>query len=114
MTKLTRAIGGSIAFALVWVALAALRPTTTFHLAPLIVAMWPTLTANDRQGSARGASVGFGIAAVVTAVLSVAGLLEGPSLLPWGGPALESLVAAGTGALLGIAQSAMRHRTPQS
>lgn len=101
---------GAILFALIWVAIVLVRPTTTFHLAPLIVAMWPGVTDSESRGAATLSAIGFVIAAGTTLALSAAGLLQGPTLLPWGGPAVESLVAAAIGGLIGLFPGSIRHR----
>jgi hypothetical protein len=86
-----------------WGVLAAASPTTTFHLAPVIVAAWPAL-AGRRAGSVlRFGASGLAGAAAVGLLLSLAGWLRGPSLLPVGGPLVESLAGAGLGALAGFA-----------
>lgn len=87
--------------ALLWVVVAAIRPATTFHLAPLIVAAWPAFGERQLERSISMALAGGAIAVLTTGLLSVGGLLRGPSLLPWGGSALESLFAAAVGAFVG-------------
>lgn len=88
----------TLAAAAVWLALAAWRPSTTFHLAPaVLVAAWAVterLTGDRPLTRARAAvvcSAGVGAALIMTAVLAAAGWLSGPALL--GGSALaETLI----------------------
>lgn len=112
-----RALGYPAGLALLWLVLAAARPTTTFHLAPFVVAasfagiyllqggtslqvgLWLVLT---------GGAVGL----AATAFLSWAGYLAGPSLLPVGGAAFESLVGVAAGTVLGLALVAWRSTAP--
>jgi hypothetical protein len=83
------------------------RPATTFHLAPLIVAAWPAF-GEGRLEQSMLLSLSGGLIAIATAgLLSLAGLLQGPSLLPWGGPALGSLLVVAVGMLAGIAPSVL-------
>ena len=103
-SDLERAIFASVGFALLWSLLAGISPTTTYHLAPAIVAgVGPVLA--PRHGwlaplATLGVSLGFIVA------LDLAGWLAGESLLPVGGPALESILAAVGGAV--VAWLAMR------
>ncbi len=92
---------GSGLFALIWILVAVARPTTTFHLAPAIVALWPALAGEGGRKLIISAS-GSLVAALATLLLSATGMLQGPTLLPWGGPAVESVFAAGVGASLGF------------
>ena len=92
---------GSGVFALLWVLVAVARPTTTFHLAPAIVALWPALAGGGGRKLLISAT-GFLLAALATLLLSATGMLQGPTLLRWGGPAVESFFAAGVGASLGF------------
>lgn len=89
-------------FAGLWVAVAGLRPATTFHLAPVIAAAWPALPERELRAAARMSLLGLLLTLGTTTLLFKLGWLEGPSLLPWGGAVLESILAGGTGALLGV------------
>lgn len=88
--------------AAVWMVAAAFRPTSTFHLAPILIAgVVPLL--GKRAGLQHGAVamaglIGLSIAAASGVVLLLLDLLRGPSLLPFGNAFVEALVfAAGTG-----------------
>lgn len=105
MIPMSRRMVGSLAFAGIWIAAAAIRPTTTFHLAPLIVAVWPGLTERDLRRALPMTLTAAAIAAATTGLLFIAGWLRGPSLLPWGGATLESVVAIAVGAVLGLTSS---------
>lgn len=92
---------------MLWVVLAQASSTTTFHLAPLLVAGAPPVI--DASEGADGASrlvllavLGAVLALIFTGALSVLGSLVGPSLLPTGGAALESVVFAATGSVVGF------------
>jgi hypothetical protein len=98
-----------VVFVVIWVALASISPTRTLHLAPVIIGAWPlfgsvieksSLPMPHRIGRA-GIGVGLGVA--TTAVLALTGGLEGPSLLPAGGAALEAIVFSFLGGLLALA-----------
>lgn len=94
----------TIAVALVWLAMVAWRPDTTFHLAPaLVTASW-AVTARWHAGAAlrrgHGAACVTGgalVALIAATVLAAAGRLSGPDLL--GGSALiETLLAVAASA----------------
>ena len=110
-----RAIRISLGFALLWAVLAAVRPGTTFHLAPLLVAgavpwMQRVWAGAPPPNVFRPAAVGLGLAAGTSIVLAMVGWLDGPSLLPFGGALEESLVGALVGSLLGLAAAATPSR----
>lgn len=103
-----RAIGYAVGFAVLWAVLAAIRPSTTYHLAPLLVSLIPSVVYRTQGGRSRSVGVwlaiaGWGMAVAVTALLAVAGLLDGPSLLPFGDGIVESLVGATAGGAVGLA-----------
>ena len=91
-----------------WVILAFNNPETTYHLGPPLVAAAVPLT-HRSSGSgplsapaAAGAAVsGLTNALIATAVLAIAGKLEGESLLPFGDATVESIVFAVVGAIAG-------------
>jgi uncharacterized protein (DUF427 family)/glutaredoxin len=114
--------GWTVATAALCVALAAWRPTTTWHLGPVLVAaVAPWLVGQGvRHGQPRAlarlaaaAGAGFLTAAVVTAALAGAGKLHGPVVLgsllhPWA----EALVLATTAAALAAVPGAVRALRP--
>ncbi|MFQ5967811.1 MAG: hypothetical protein ACE5MI_09385 [Acidimicrobiia bacterium] len=110
MTLLSRrGIAYGAGLSVLWAVLALLRPTVTYHLAPVIVAAavpWTFVAEHRRQATQQDrlimVAVGLAVAAATTTLLAVAGLLDGPSLLPIGGAALESYAGALVGGLLGL------------
>ena len=109
------AIRISLGFALLWAVLAAVRPGTTFHLAPLLVAGLVPLVYRVQGGASRItagrlAGVGVALAAVVSVLLGAAGFLDGPSLLPFGGAFVESLAGAAVGGLVGLGAAWWPHQ----
>ena len=104
----TKAIGYSLGFAVLWAVLALVRPETTYHLAPPLVALAATLVyrlhgGRSRLTGLRLAAAGIGIAIAVTVLLAAVGSLDGPSLLPFGDAVLESLLGATAGGAIGVA-----------
>lgn len=102
-------VGWTAAVALAWVLLAMWRPTTTWHLAPVLLAgAWPwvvgqDLRAGDRSGASRlgwAGAAGFVVAALVTLGLARADLLRGPTVLGFRSATTEALVLAGVAAML--------------
>lgn len=95
-----------VAVAVLWVVLAALRPTTTWHLAPLFVVAAPSWIAmqNGDVGGIRWwlwPVIGTVVGLLATVLLVVLDLLRGPSLV--GGTAtIESLLAVAAGLVIGV------------
>ena len=94
-----------------WVALAWWRPTTTWHLGPLLVAAAPGLasasdgqTREDRPDRVavmrRLAVTGALAAAALSVVLAAAGLLEGPTVVGLGPALPEALAVSAVGGLV--------------
>jgi glutaredoxin len=114
----------TIVVALLWVALTLWRPSTTWHLAPVLVAgAWPWLLWQARPSSgSRGvvpivaaAALGFVAAGLTTAALAGADLLRGPTLPGFTSVATEALVLAGGTAVLAALLALLRaRRTPAS
>lgn len=109
--------------ALAWLALAAWRPTTTWHLAPLLLAAaWAWVVAQDLvpgDRSARRALVRAGIggllaATAVTLGLAAAGRLEGPTYTGSGSVVTEALLLALAGAAIAVLVGLFRARPTQS
>lgn len=91
-------------FAALWTLVAAISNGTTFHLAPVIVAGVPAISWAGHRLT--GLLIGISGPTAVALGLSIAGLLNGPSLLPFGGALFESIVGAALGAVAGtIARS---------
>jgi len=93
-------------FAIVWIGAAALRPASTFHLAPILITLGSVVLAatDERRKPAWTAAVALagGSSLVATGVLAAAGWLDGPSLLPFGGAATEAVVFTAASALVGF------------
>ena len=108
-------MGITVAVAAVWAALAAAHPTTTYHLAPLILAAaWPVTWASRHAptvgATVRAALIGLAGALAVTAVLAAAGWLAGPTVFGRPGAAVESVMMAGLGAAAGAGWALRRGR----
>ena len=106
---LRSAAGWTVAAVLLWMLLAAWRPTTTWHLGPVLVAAAaPWLVGQDlRSGDRRAlprlataAGVALLVAATATTALSVTGLLRGPTVLGFPTPEAEALALAGVTAIV--------------
>ena len=96
-----------LGLAVLWAVLAGISPTTTYHLAPLIVAGAPAIV-GSLQGNPSmvriwlNAAVGMALALTVTGILSASGVLDLPSLLPTGGAVMESVAFAVAGGVVGL------------
>ena len=91
-----------LALAGIWVALATWQPTTTWHLAPLLVVWAPPWVAVHRAQSRCGWVVtGAVLALFTTGMLHAADLLRGPTLV---GPdaTIEALIATVAGGLVAL------------
>ena len=102
-----RAITYGLGFGSLWAVLVVVRPDTTFHLAPPLVAIvvpavYRFSGGTSRPQALRLVGIGVGIAIATTIVLGLAGLLDGPSLLPFGGAFVESLIGATVGGAVGL------------
>ncbi len=112
----------TLAATALWILLAAWRPTTTWHLGPLLAAaaapwvLGQDLLGGDRRAAPRlavAAVAGFLAAAAATSVLSAAGLLRGPTVPGLPRPWMEPLVLAAAGAALAVVPGLRRAgRTP--
>jgi hypothetical protein len=103
-----RFVGSGVAagagLAVVWLVAAVLRPESTFHLAPILIAGAVPFT-QRRQGRDRvGTAVtsGLTLAAAAAVLLATLDLLRGPSVLPLGDALVEALVFAPLGAFVGL------------
>ena len=111
----------TLVVAVAWSGLAAWRPATTWHLAPLILAAaWPWVVGQDTSGhdpSARrrillAGGGGLGAALTLTGVLSSAGRLDGPTWTGSGTAGIEALLLSVGGAaiatILGLLRTVRR------
>ena len=112
-TQFRRGAAYSAGLAVLWVVLAFLRSGTTFHLAPLLVAaVLPVVVAWDGEDSYQQLTLasigGLVVALIATAILTLAGEMTGPSLLPFGGAVTESVIFAVVGAAAGFGIASWR------
>lgn len=105
--KLSPGLISTLVVAVVWSMLVAWRPTTSWHLAPLILASaWPWAVGQDTSSGDRGGrrrimlagGGGLIVALALTGVLSAAGGLGGPTWTGSADPALEALLLSVAGA----------------
>ena len=112
MTPLLRPLQYAVALAVLWAVLAWNSPSTTYHLAPLLVAgVAPAALLLDDGRSPWQTALVAGVAGVSLALITTAGLslgerLIGPSLLPSGGAVVEAVVFASLGAAVGVVAAA--------
>ena len=106
----------TLGLAVLWVGVALLRSGTTFHLAPLLVAAaFPVAVSYDVEepislgGLVLAALLGLGIALVGSLILAAAGVMTGPSLLPFGGATTEAVLFALVGAIGGFVIALLRN-----
>ncbi len=115
-TQLQNALRTAALLVVIWAVAAAFQPTSTYHLAPILVAgILPVLAGAARiRGLVGNAALGAALAATAALLLAALDLLRGPTLLPYGGALAEALTFAGVGAvggaLIGIAKTAMTSR----
>ena len=98
-SPLIKAGGGALGFAVLWAILALVSPTTTYHLAPAIVAGVGPVVAPHRSLVSSAATLALALG--TTGLLASLDALAGESLLPVGGAVFESVVAAFGGAVFG-------------
>lgn len=98
----------ALLIAALWAVLAAFTPTTTFHLAPLLVVAAPPVTYRVFTGTpptprrtAALVALGAVIASATTAVLAALGLLAGPDLIGGDRPVAETVILIVVGAAVG-------------
>ena len=98
-------------FTALWTVLAWINPTTTYHLAPLLVPLIPWGIARSEGAALPSAATVAATALAIGAglVLAAADRLQGPSLLPVGGALTETLVFA---LLAGVSGLVLMRRLP--
>jgi len=106
---LRRALVWSVALSGLWVVVALMRPTSTFHLAPFLVAAAPpvlfALDDNNRTDWTtmfRLAGGGTAFALAATLAVSVLGAMQGPAFEVYSGPLVEAVVFTAVGSVVGI------------
>jgi glutaredoxin len=99
----------TLVVAVVWSVLVVWRPTTTWHLAPLILASaWPWVVGQDSASGDHSArsrimlagGAGLSAALALTGVLSASGRLYGPTWTGSGTPVIEALLLSVGGAAI--------------
>jgi len=113
MMSLLKPLRYAFALAVLWAVLAWYSPSTTYHLAPLLVAgvVPGALLLSDERSPWRitlaAGAVGASLALITTTGLGLAERLIGPSLLPSGGAVVEAVVFAALGATAGVVAAAV-------
>ncbi len=111
----------AVGLAVIWVLLSVLQATTTWHLAPVLIAgVWPWMSARDLRAAGGFGAVGlilagvgaFAVSAAATAALSWAELLRGPTIPGFPSPTVESVVLAGATAVLVVAVTLLKNPRP--
>jgi hypothetical protein len=111
-----RAAGYAAGLGALWLVVAVSRPETTFHLAPLLVAGVPAPALGidtphpDAPALLKISVAGIALALAVTGILASFDSLRGPSLLPFGGAVVESVILAFVGGTLGLVIALIRIR----
>lgn len=107
----------SVVVAVAWAALVLWRPTTTWHLAPMILAAaWPWVVGQDtspgdaaaRRRIGLAGAGGLGIALATTGALSLTVGLDGPTWTGSGSPVVEAALLALTGGALATTVGVLR------
>ncbi|MDJ0336124.1 hypothetical protein QMG83_12900 [Salinibacterium sp. G-O1] len=113
MTKTDRrviayAAFGVAAISLLWIILAAVTPTTNYHLAPLVAVLAAPTTARMTTTtrlraplSVATVAVGVAVTTVAAVLIQVAGWAQGPSFSPSITPLTELVVLIAVGGVLG-------------
>ena len=116
-SSLSAGLVWTLVVAVVWSLLVAWRPTTTWHLAPLLMAAaWPWVVGQDLSASDPTArrrvliagAGGLATGSALIAILALAGRLDGPTWTGGGTPVVEAFLLAGAGALVATLVGVMR------
>lgn len=108
-TDIRRALAWGAFLAVLWVAVALIRPGTTFHLAPFLIAAAPPVLlvldeggATDRSSVLRVGAVAGALSLVTASLLLIIGAATGPVFEPFSTPMTEAIVLTAAGAVAGI------------
>ena len=108
-TDVRRSLLWGALLAVLWVVVALIRPGTTFHLAPFLIAAAPPVllvldegTAVTRTAVARVGAIGVGLSLGTALLLLSIGAMDGPAFEPFTSPLVEVLAFATLGAAGGI------------
>lgn len=95
--------------AVLWVAVAIVQPTSTFHLAPFLIAAAPPVlftldegTDTDRDSLLRVGVMSLALAIGAALVLLAIGVMDGPVFEMFPSPVVEAFVFAAIGAVSGV------------
>ena len=116
-TDIRRALMWGAMLAVLWVAVATLRPTWTFHLAPFLIAAAPPVllvmeegASADRASLLRIGAIGSALALGAALLLFASGAMDGPAFEAFPGPLAEAIALTAMGAASGIAFGLWRTR----
>ncbi|MFV9672586.1 MAG: hypothetical protein ACNYZH_05115 [Acidimicrobiia bacterium] len=108
-TDARRALMWGAMFAVLWVAVAILRPATTFHLAPFLIAAAPPVlfvldegASTDRASVLRIGAISAALSIGTALVLLAIGAMEGPVFEAFPSPLAEALALTAVGTVVGI------------
>lgn len=108
-TDTRRALMWGAMFAVLWVAVAILRPATTFHLAPFLIAAAPPVlfvldegASTDRASVLRIGAISAALSMGTALVLLAIGAMEGPVFEAFPSPLVEALALTAVGAVVGV------------
>jgi len=108
-TDTRRALMWGAMLAALWVAVAIFRPTSTFHLAPFLIAAAPPVllvldegTATDRASVLRVGAISLALAVGAALVLLAIGAMDGPVFELFPSPMIEAFIFAAVGAVSGV------------
>ncbi len=108
-TDSRRALMWGVMLAVLWVAVAVLRPATTFHLAPFLIASAPPVllvldegASVDRSSVLRIGAIGAALSLGTALLLLAIGAMEGPVFEAFPSPLVEAFVLTAAGAVVGI------------
>lgn len=100
-----------------WVVVALIRPTSTFHLAPLLIAGAPPvlfgLDNPDRPISESVLRIGvasFAMALAASGVVAAIGAMQGPAFEAFPSPLIEAVVFSVLGSVAGVGFGVIRTR----
>ncbi len=100
-----------------WVVVALVRPTSTFHLAPLLIAGAPPVLFGldnsdrpDRGSVLRVGVASFAMALAASAVVAAIGAMQGPAFEVFLSPLIEAVAFSVFGSVAGVGFSSIRTR----
>lgn len=109
VTDTRRALMWGAMFAVLWVVVAILRPATTFHLAPFVIAAAPPVlfvldegTSTDRGSVLRIGAISAALSIGTALLLLAVGAMGGPVFEAFPSPLVEALALTAVGAVVGI------------